>query len=221
MCDKRNMSIEDFWQVMNEQNLVYLAAHPDNKPNDLPEPISFEELPTTFSFTVSKKEGGISFVDDPWRSLAGFSRKVTDVASSGKTCGKDDSAYCERCMYRGCEDGYQKSGRGVSFFEFRWSYFLNDATFFAPYLWDSEDQYAAFKKAYERLPVSVLPKVDTSEWLDVAELAIALCRGKAGETYSLPTELFPSDDKGNTLPGYFYGYQKLADDPSCSTPTCI
>jgi hypothetical protein len=215
------MSELEFWVVMSEQNLVYLAAHPDKEPNALPRLINFRELPSTFSFSSKAQEGGMTLVDDPWRSMAGFSRKVEEVASSGTTCGKSDSAYCERCMYRGCEDGYHTSGRGVSFFEFRWSYFLNDATYFSPSLWDDSTQYAAFKEAYSALPESVPSKVDTSSWFKAAELAIALCRGAAGETYHLPLELFPSDARGNTLPGYYHGYQKLTSDPSCSTPTCV
>src|SRR5690606_32108462 len=72
MCDKRHLSKEVFWIEMSSQNLAYLASHPHGTTNKLPEQITWQDLPETFSFTAANNV----FTDDPWRSLAGYSRKV-------------------------------------------------------------------------------------------------------------------------------------------------
>jgi hypothetical protein len=75
ICDKRGLSMTEFWLEMEEESLVYLNAHPKNEPNVLPIPIDPESLPTSFEFLKDTK----TFSDDPWRSLAGYSRKVKDA----------------------------------------------------------------------------------------------------------------------------------------------
>ena len=51
ICDCRNItSMEEFWRYLEQENLVYLAAHPDNDPNLLPQRIAPSDLPTYFSF---------------------------------------------------------------------------------------------------------------------------------------------------------------------------
>lgn len=213
ICDKRSLSMEDFWSNMTAENLVYLLRHPTDKPNVLPVSISYTELPTEFQFERHCK----SFQDDPWRSLAGYSRKVTDTFIP---C-SDDQKYCGRCFYRGCVDGYQTEGEGVPFFEFRWSYYMNYAVFNNISYWPSEAEWKTFKGLYDDLPVSVddLSDVNTDDWFDAATSIIPLCRAPSTGTYSLPSDLFPAETS-ETLPGYVKGMTSLEDDPSCSSPIC-
>jgi len=211
LCDLRHLPEQDFWQSLSKQNLVFLANHPAGQPNALPLPISYKDLPSSFSFAKS-----VSFSDDPWRALAGFSRKVKRAADPAPACSGNDGNYCQRCMLRGCVDGYRMQGSSVPFFEFRWSYFLNDATFYNTQYWPSPAFRSAFKRAYDALPPSKVGKVNTDEWLAAAENVIALCRSDASAHYLLPSHLFSN----SSLPGYFRGYQKLGDDPTCDPPTC-
>jgi hypothetical protein len=146
ICDKRHMTMDEFWTDMKTNKLVYLAAHPKNSPNALPLPIEPSDLPQEFSFTKSK----IVFSDDPWRSIAGYSRKV-ESAPGAPSCLATDSKYCERCMYRGCIDGSQQSGPGVAFFEFQWAYFMLDATFYSTELWPSVSLWTSFYNSYSKL----------------------------------------------------------------------
>jgi hypothetical protein len=213
LCDLRNYSTSNFWATLSAQNLAYLAAHPKGQPNDLPKAIPYTSMPTAFSFTKDEQ----SLTDDPWRSLAGYSRKVQSAPSPAPSCSSGDSKYCERCMYRGCVDGYQSSGAGVAFFEFRWAYFLNDATYYSTIYWPSTDDYSIFKSSYSALPASEVEKVNTDDWMGTAELAISLCRASSTAKYTLPSTLFGE----RSLPGYYEGYVKLEDDPTCKTPVCV
>lgn len=210
LCDLRTTVEDEFWNILQKQNLAYLAAHMDTT-NSLPVQISWKQLPNRFSFTASDQ----TLSDDPWRSLAGYSRKV-EHPPHAPAC--SDSKYCERCMFRGCGDGFQKSGHGVAYFEFRWAYFMNDATYHTPSWWASESDRQVFLKLYEALPVSVVGKVDTSDWMKVAENVISLCRANTTGEYKLDTVLYPGT---TNLPGYVSGYVPLPDDPSCLAPTCI
>jgi len=211
ICDKRSVSIDEFWKSLQNEDLAYLAAHPIDKPDVLPMPITHSQLPSTFSFTSSNK----SMSDDPWRSLAGYSRKVNALSPPAQTCTKSDDSHCERCMFRGCSG----SGAGVSYFEFRWSYFMNDATFYNTKYWASASDLNSFKTLYAGLGSSVpVSKVDVSQWESAAVYVIPLCRSAASGSYSLPSTIFPGS---SALPGDVSGYGKLSKDPDCSAPTCI
>eukprot|EP01039_Chlorochromonas_danica_P008706 gene8706-9592_t len=213
LCDMRTVSEADFWDELENQNLAYLVEHPNNNSAALPVKVSYKDLPTYFSFT----EKDMVFTDDPWRSLAGYSRKVKDAASPAPSCSDDNSKYCERCMYRGCVDGYQKSGSGVAYFEFRWAYFMQDATYYTTSLWPSDAQRLTFLKYFEALPSSTVSNADTSAWLTAADYVVSLCRSDGAGGYTLSTDLYPGT---STLPGFISGYVKLADDPDCAAPTC-
>lgn len=216
ICDKRNTDIDTFWDYLSTHNLAYLAAHPNEQPNKLPLQITYSDLPKTFSFTTSET----TFNDDPWRAMAAFSRKVTSAPAPAPSCSSSDNKYCERCMYRGCVDGYQQSGTGVAFFEFRWAYFMNDATYFSTSFWPSESARSDFQAAYEALG-DVMGKYDTSQWLTTAALVVSLCRAETSSQYVLPVSLFPlTYSTTSTLPGYYDGYVKLAGDPDCDAPIC-
>jgi hypothetical protein len=212
LCDKRSSSISDFWADLSTQNLVYLAALPDSNIDQLPVQITYDLLPTSFSFNSKS----ISFEDDAWRALAGFSRKVTAAAPPAPSCSTDK--YCQRCMFRGCVDGYQKTGGAVCYFEFRWAYFMIDSVYYNTALWGSDSDLLAFKTEFEKLPHHAVGKdVNTDDWFAAANYIVALCRGAVGKDYLLPTNLYPGD---SNLPGFFSGYVPLESDPTCDSPVC-
>ena len=211
ICDYRNISsMEAFWSYLEQENLVYLASHPDDDSDQLPRRIKPSDLPRYFCFTSQDKV----FSDDPWRSLASYSRKVKDPPDT-PSCPEDGSKYCMRCMYRGCVDGYQMSGPGVPFFEFQWAYMMLDASMYsADTWWPSQGDHDSFIDAYSSLPPSKVGEIDTSAWMNAAELLISLCRASALWKYRVPTSLF----EGNgSLPGFYSGYVELSDDPSCAS----
>jgi hypothetical protein len=214
LCDLRHSSEVQFWSYLEKQHWVYLVAHPTNAPNTLPNAISYQQLPTYFDFHTQ-----ISFSDDPWRSLAAYSRKVTSLPNA-PTCGSNDSKYCERCMYRGCVDGYQSQGSAVFYFEFRWGYFLNDASYYqSSVYWTNTTEYTSFITSYQALPYNVTgSQVDVNSWLNTAALAVSVCRASTTAKYELPVSLYPllnNSNQYNTLPGYYSGYIALPDDPTC------
>lgn len=214
LCDKRDLSENMFWTEMVKGNLAFLLAHPNDQPNLQYVQISYSQLPKSFSFTSSD----ISFQDDPWRSLAGFSRKVTIAAPPAPACSSSSNQYCERCFYRGCVDGSASSGPGYPYFEFLWSYFMVDATFYNSNLWPSTAQYKDFHQSYESLPVSKIGGIGVTKWQNVATKVIALCRSSSVSSYNISKEYFPSSS--GKLPGYVVGYTPLPADPTCDQPTC-
>lgn len=211
ICDKRGSTTEEFWSEMMKKNLVFLLSHPDNEPNKQYVAINYTQLPQSFSFTNKD----ISVSDDPWRSIAGYSRKVTTAAAPAPECSSSSDKYCERCFYRGCVDGTRTSGPGLPYYEFRWSYFMVQATFYSSNLWPSNSQYNDFYVSYTQLPSSKIGNIDTTKWANVAAKSIALCRGASAGAYVLPNYFSSSH-----LPGYVSGYVPLAEDPTCSSPTC-
>ena len=142
---------------------------------------------------------------------------MTAAAPPAPSCSSDK--YCERCFYRGCVDGSKSAGSGVPFFEFRWSYFLNDATYFNTSLWPSADRWKAFLVAYESIAIAEVGSIDTAQWFDAANLVVSLCRGDEAGSYLLPAGQFGSS-VASALPGYTEGYAQLESDPDCSSPTC-
>lgn len=215
LCDLRNLTVSQFWDTLVVNNQTFLASHTGGV-NVLPGPISYADMPTTFSFTSKKKV----LSDDPWRSLAGFSRKVKVAPAPAPECntGDGESKYCERAFYRGCGDGNADSGPGVSFFEFRWAYFYLDAYLNGSSAWPSASAYSAFANAYEALPATVVGRTDTDAWLEAAGYLVPLARATGTGDYILPATIFPGTDLH--LPGFTDGYTPLPDDPDCDAPTC-
>ena len=214
LCDKRDLSESIFWSEMNKGNLAFLLSHPKNEPNSQYIQINYNQLPKTFSFTSSL----ISFEDDPWRSLSGFSRKVEEAAPPAPTCNSNSDKYCERCFYRGCLDGSSSSGPSVPYFEFLLLYFMIDATFYNNNLWPSLTEYKDFYQSYSELQISIMGNVNILKWQNVATKVISLCRSSSVATYNISKEYFPTSS-GN-LPGYVVGYIPLPSDPTCDQPTC-
>lgn len=213
LCDLRALSPDDFWTYLATNNFTFLAAHPGNDPDAPMAPIKPAEMPTTLSFL----KGDISFADDPWRSLAGFSRKVRDAPAPAPAC--DDYKYCNRCFNRGCgATGDDDSGPLLPFYEFRWGYFMLDA-YLTESLWPSAKEHDEFAAAYQALPLGGFG-TDTEAWAAAAALLIPLCRSGATGEYRLPSNsIFPGDG-GLPLPGFYEGYTPLPADPTCSAPLC-
>lgn len=90
ICDKRTVSMDDFWKQLEEKNLVYLGAHPNGNYNQLPEAILPSSLPSYFSFTPEDKV----FRDDPWRALASFTRKVNNAYLDSSDCKSTNTKEC-------------------------------------------------------------------------------------------------------------------------------
>ena len=208
VCDKRKLSIDNFWLSMEKNNLVNLVKH--QQVNDLPVKISPLLLPNTFSFNNSLKV----LKDDPWRSLAGFSRKV-----NYGNVNDDNVDYPYRCMYRGCSDGSKSSGFGVPFFEFKWAYYMNDASIITTSLWPTSNDYKLFLSSFLSIEyTNDIDNVDTDAWLKSASLVVPLCRADSVGKYTIPSNLYSSSTEN--LPGYVVGYIPLEDDPDCLSPVC-
>lgn len=198
LCDLRALTPSDFWEEMEERSWVYLLSAADSRSSGLPTPISPSDLPDEFAYG--------SFANDYYRSLSAFVRKVKN-----ETCPSDDE-YCERCYDRVCSE----DGGGIPFFEFRWGYFFNDATFGASGGWASEDDRDVFVKLFEKADTdSDIGEVDVEGWENAAEALIPLCReGGAAIKYELPGGVLG----GGALPGAVDGWIELEEDPVCDEP---
>ena len=109
-----------------------------------------------------------------------------------------------------------KSGKGIPFFEFRWSYYMNDA-FNNGDLWGGDDDYTSFVKAYKDVDVDKLGKIKTSTWEEAAERLIPLCRWDGTGSY----EVKLGGALEGSLPGVVEGWNPIAgDDPECDSPAC-
>jgi hypothetical protein len=230
LCDKREFEWNKFWTSLNEQGLSYLGAAADGQAFSLPTRINVDNMPKSFSFM----EGDISLPDDPWRSLAGFSRKVTHAPPPAPLCSDDDShKLCERCMMRGCGvHGLDNSGPSVYFFEFRWGYFFLDVTTDDlqrvkndqdPIYWPSKQSMNDFVDSFKPLVGVPVDKVDVDDWKNAARYIVPLCRSEQDRVVNynkLPLisdgGLFPN----TFLPGAVHGYGKLSKDPNCDPPSC-
>ncbi len=210
VCDKRKLSIDNFWLSMENNNLVNLVRH--QEVNDLPVKMSPLLLPTMFSFNSSLR----TLKDDPWRSLVGYSRKV----NYGNAPNDDSSGnYPYRCMYRGCSGGSEASGFGVPFFEFKWAYYMNDASMKTTTLWPSNVDYQSFIASFLLIEyTNDINDVNIDAWLKTASLIVPLCRTANVSTYIIPANLYSSISE--SLPGYVVGYIPLENDPDCMSPRC-
>jgi hypothetical protein len=216
-CDQRLLpTMNAFWDMMTESHLVYLGAHPNGNLNALPIQITPQDLPQDFIFTKDFK----SFGNDPWRSLASFARKVNSYYLNSSDCLDDhniNTDLCYRAYYRGCVDGFQSQGPGVAFYEFQWSYFLLDGTYFQPQYWPNADQRIAFLESFSEQETGKMGSYDMDEWFVIASLVVPLARSKVVSSYQPPEALFAS----KALPGYIVGDVPIVnDDPTCDSPSC-
>ena len=200
VCDYSDLAQADFWPKMAANGFAYLAGRPGREPTELPKPIDPASLPTEFRFG----EGGSSFEDDPWRSLAGYVRKIK----------ASDGTRSARCFNRMCSPA---TGQGINYFEFRWAYFFNDG-YLDTALWQDEAAHTAFKSAFDGLrPTRPGDSGVPAEWLAKCEALLPLCRGKAAGAYLVPIE-----EMAGSLPGWHSGSGPIDpdDDPSCKGASC-
>lgn len=210
---------ESFWAQLRAKELTYLKVRPDGNSSALPtETVDWRDLPTVINMSRHEGSVGVSlssrgssggFRDDPWRSLVGFSRKI-----KGSDCPHGDK-YCRRAFTKACNAHH----RGIPFFEFRWSYFFNDAYLRGPdALWGGVAGYATFADAYRSLKPFVIGKGDTDEWSRASEYLVALARSEAASEYEVPVS--QKGCKGR-LPGQITASGNIdTPDPVCDLPLC-
>lgn len=205
VCNWANFSgtMADFYTKMREKNFFLGIGRPSGDVNSLPALID----PTTIGSTIG------TLPDDPWRSLAGYARKIAD-----SSCPKS-SKNCLRAFDRECNP---LTGTATSFFEFRWAYFMN-AAYLDTSLWDNNADASTFKTLYQAIkqPSAGPSKEDATKWQEAADSLRALCRGSRAGKWQLPASLgTPFAD--SYLPGYVAGANTKIDhdDPDCALPTC-
>eukprot|EP00468_Gymnochlora_sp_CCMP2014_P006637 CAMPEP_0167757670 /NCGR_PEP_ID=MMETSP0110_2-20121227/10052_1 /TAXON_ID=629695 /ORGANISM="Gymnochlora sp., Strain CCMP2014" /LENGTH=309 /DNA_ID=CAMNT_0007643881 /DNA_START=272 /DNA_END=1202 /DNA_ORIENTATION=+ len=198
ICDSRDEHYSDFLDLLSHYNLDYLGTHPSRDQQ------SEKIFPTQLPLTFELNSGKMVFRDDPWRALAGYSRKIKSENCS-------DYKYCMRCFVRGCTD----EGTSVPFVEFEWGYFFVEALSNQS-LWPSKEDFDRFTTLYKSLPHNDIGDIDTDLWTDTAKALVPLCRGNSAGEYHIPSSLFPR----TTLPGYTRGNTQLPADPECQAPTC-
>jgi len=114
LCDLTALSVSAFWATMGEKGFAYLYGRPSGPYTSLPEPLAFSALP---SLVVFNEHEPPSFKDDPWRALAGASRKI----SNKKSCkaAASNTKYCMRAFDRVCNA--EKGNSSIFFFEYYWA----------------------------------------------------------------------------------------------------
>lgn len=194
-------SLAEFWHSMEIKRTVYNYGRPPGQFDALPTTVAVDSIPLTIDFN----ETGTPFMDDHWRSLSGFIRKLNDPSCDVKYC------------IRGYEKICDANERGIPYFEYRWAYFFNNAYLNASTLWPSASQYNAFKTAYESLSPSQTTKVNTDPWVNVATLLQPLARSSSAGVYSVPESM---GALSGLLPGYVGQGPIKERDPDCAQPVC-
>ncbi len=204
-CIDTDSSGDQFWQKLEENKMAYLYTLPESNPKMLPQKIVPEELPSEISMNLT----GSSFEDDPWRSVSSFVRKISD----GQKCPKGNK-YCNRGYDRVCDlDGY-----GIPFFEFRWAYFIADATYHNQSLWPQGKNRTDFERTFETLSSKDIPAIDPGQWQAMASLLLPLLRGVPAVEYVVPSTVAPLSGK---LPGAHLGFTPIPEpDPDCKLVMC-
>jgi hypothetical protein len=202
VCDWSSLNTTDFYAKMEAANFIYLLGRPAGQPTTLPLPVSPSNIPATLA----------SLVDDPFRSLASFARKLTN-----SSCPKSNK-YCMRAYNRPCS--VVNDPNAVEFFEFRWGYFINSALLDAS-LWPSSSLASEFKAAYTKLTYpSSVGKETLTDWENAATFLLYLCRGTSAGNFVFSSSL-KAPFAGEQLPGYIAGLAPIpSEDPDCPLPTC-
>lgn len=223
-CDYSHLDEKAFWAKMEAKGDTYLWKHPvGSSENVLPEPIKPDMLPRVFHMRTPT--GSLS--DNPWRSMAGVSRKTKDKEMCeyplGKTdCGLTECKYpygkhCNRAFNRKCGEG----GTVINFFEYYWAYFFLDMVYSS----SATPESVAFNTAYAALPAAFMgeyPDEDSEEkayhaWKDAAALLMPIARSQAAADYALPAG-FLTQPK---LPGQQVGLGPITmEDGDCAGLGC-
>jgi len=207
VCDYSSNTIDEFWVAMQKNNYVYLGVRPAGEPTSLPKPGVPSMLPSTFEYNSK----AVSLTDDPFRSLAGFIRKIEKPSCPAS------NKYCLRGFDRQCS----ASGAAVSHVEFRWAYFFNDGYHNAA-LWDSSSHYSSFLSKFNKLlgmsgPLSQNVRSE-ADWMAVVEVLFYQARSASALTYTVP-EAF--GNIAGKLPGAMKGTGPIdEEDADCDIPIC-
>jgi hypothetical protein len=212
--DQSESTFEEFEACLVDAGNAYLLARPEEEPLALPTEVSLSTLPTKIQFPCT---GTPSLPNDVFRSLASFVRKALRVESKSRGwCpvekgGEWDDRYCLRGMNRPCRE----DGGGVPFFEFMWSYFLNDVYHNTDTWYDTHAcGRLRFLMTEELIPMT-RSSFDIRAWESAAMLVTPVCRDGTARDYRLPSVLqsqFQRDD----LPGVVsHPCELLPEDPSC------
>ena len=181
-------------------------------------------MPRVLHFTAANQSLG----DDPWRSLAGFSRKL-DPAKLAKLLGSDASCpAANRWCMRAYDSPCAPNNTSIPFLEFRWAYFFSHAHRAAAALWPSGASAAAFAQRFDALPAVRLSPPDSSggaaaavglsAWSEAAAALVPLARHPATGAYELPAELGPHAGR---LPGFRAGMGRFEEEePECEPVGC-
>jgi len=215
VCDFSDASdLPSFWTMMATHHTAYRYGRPKGSPDALPTEINpLSDIPASFVHNASFTE----FVDDPWRSFAGFVRKIESDSMSSSMSRRRRK---DKCNNKYCMRGYDKvcdaDGRGIPFFEFRWSYFFNSALLNSS-MWDTTSHAQVFQQKYAELPLNQL-SVDTGPWEDLAKTLFHLCRSPSAHTFRLPASMGATS---GPLPKVEDGYGPINEaDPTCKLPVC-
>lgn len=214
VCDFSAESSDEtaFWAKMRAHMYAFgrPAAQPNALPSALPAPIA-AAFPRTITFNATQHH---AFMDDPWRSLAGFVRKL-DTAPG---CVCDNHVYGCRAYNKVCD----AAGAGMPFFEFRWGYFFNDAHVDpGQKAWGTlpTAAAAAWRTAYAVLPYPAVPAlVDMDAWFAAAATLFPLARSAGAGNFSVPPQYVTTAGK---LPGFKAGAAPFSSaDPDCAISAC-
>ena len=214
-----------FWEAMapHMYNFGRPRASPDSLPTRLPSAGAF---PSRIAFNASH---GSDFMDDPWRSLAGFIRKLDDAPNcssfasfspAANAAGRPPSNHVYGC--RGYNKVCDMTGAGTPFFEFRWGYFFNDAhvdTAQAAWRTLPSSAAATWRAAHAALPYPADPQtVSSAPFFAAAAALFPLARSAAAGAFTVPAQLVAI---AGALPGHKMGPAPFpTDDPDCSPPSC-
>ena len=180
-------------------------------------------VPRQLRFTPTNQ----TLVDDPWRSLAGFARKL-DASQLAPPDGGSCPAASKFCMRAYDSPCRKADNSAIPFLEFRWAHFFAHA-YQERQLWPSKGECRScsatpavdFSRSFVALPETRLGKakdVDMAPWFEAAAQLVPLARGKAAAEYSLPDEFGPH--AGN-LPGVLNGMHAVAHpEPECDPVGC-
>jgi hypothetical protein len=199
-----------FWSKMTHH--MYAFGRPEATPAALPTPL---DPATAFPTSIIYNRTFSAFADDPWRSLAGFIRKL----DSAPDCTDGANSHDYGC--RGYEKVCDASGAGTPFFEFRWGFFFNAAEV-QPALWPTPAALANWQAAYATLPYPCQPGAgSTTElalWQAAAAALFPLARSEKAGSFSVPSEYATI---AGPLPGFMQGDRPFPHgDPDCKIPEC-
>lgn len=164
----------------------------------LPQELEPSDMPKSFAFNSQE----VSFVNNPWRTLVGYSLKVSHLPFKEECPAAN--RHCYMCF---CNNNVDV----VQYAEFYWAFFIQSSTFKQEsyFYWDHESSRIAFRDAWISA-FNAKKSVSVSErtWETLAALAVLLCRSSRTDAFVLPPDLFSAGSlQVRSLPGVILGYE--------------